>query len=175
MINYSTSPIAALVGPPPGGGPINPGFIPGTQSLNTRDVLSGFIGKGFTDLKSEDARNAYAYLRGSLGQATASRLMNHAIIFNQRSDMQGVDPAKKIQTYYDMGSRDPELNNIITRAGKVSYGPIEGMNTSPDRNLMDITNRDVVKAKPGQKVGLTTPLAAGADLLQKRADNVRNK
>lgn len=178
MVSFSTSPIAAIGSVPPGGGPVNPGFIPATQSLNTRDILSGIIGKGFTDLKNGDARNAFAYLRSTLGPETAGKLMTHALLFNQRADMQGVDPQKKVQSFYDIGSNDPEVHNIIKRAGGVSYGPAEGLLTSPDRNNMDATGRSMdtyIANKDKQRAGLTTPLDAGASLLQKRVDNVRSK
>lgn len=172
MVNYTTSPFAALVGQPGPGGPVNPGFVPVNKSLNTRDVLSGFIGKGFTDLKGEDAKAVYTYLRNTLGAPTAGKLITHALMFNQRPDMQGIDPQKKVMSFYDMGSHDPEVNNIIARAGSVGYGAGEGMNSSPDKNIMDVMNRDRGTAAT-QKNTLLAPIQAGAALMQKRTDNLR--
>ncbi len=171
MLNYSTSPPAAMAAsqgnpytpPAPGGG--NPGTA--TDSVYIRDALSGVIGKGYTDLKSDDARAQYAYLRGKLGNEMAQKLMTHALLFNQRTDMLKKSPQEKIQSFYDIGSNDPQVHDIISRAGKVSYGPIEGVNTSPDLNNMQITGRKVM-AKDNVKQGDLRSVQAAAATLPAR-------
>lgn len=138
MVNYSTSPPAAKLSAQ--GVP----YIPPDDSLYIRDILSGVIGKGFTDLKSDDARSAYAFLRTKLGYDTGSKLMMHALLFNQRQDMLKASPQQKVQSFYDIGSQDPILNNVIGRAGKVSYGPMDGLNTSsPDAMNKQVSGRNM--------------------------------
>lgn len=161
MLNYSTSPPAAMVAAK------GTSYVPPTDSLNIRDVLSGVIGKGFTDLKNDDARNAYAYLRSHLGYDAASKLMTHALMFNQRQDMLKASPQQKVQSFYDIGSNDPELHEIITRAGKVSYGPMDGLNTSPDALNKQISGRKGFVKDVAQGTS-TAPLGAAASLLAPR-------
>lgn len=158
MLNYTTSPPAAMAASK--GTP----YIPPEDSLKIRDALTGIIGKGFTDLKSEDARNAYAYLRGQLGNQMASKLITHAMAFNQRTDMLQKNPAAKIQSFYDMGSTDADVHNIIKRASMVSYGPLEGLQTSPDALNMEVSGRKQFnKAAPGG--ANVAPLLAASNTL----------
>jgi hypothetical protein len=150
MLNYNSSPPAAMVATQ--GQPYAPPNDPG-QTNSIRDILSGVIGRGFTDLKSDDARNAYAYLRGSLGPATASKLMTHALLFNQRPDMLKANPEQKVQSFYDIGSNDPEVHTIIKRAGNFGQGPVEGLNTSPDAMNMQASRRKQFTSDVAQKAG----------------------
>lgn len=161
MLNYNASPPAAMAATK--GTP----YVPPEDSLNLRDVLSGVIGKGFTDLKNDDARNAYAYLRSHLGYDTASKLMTHALMFNQRQDMLKASPQQKVQSFYDIGSNDPVLHDLITRAGKVSYGPQDGLNTSPDALSKQISGRKGFTKDVAQGTNVA-PLGAATSLLAPR-------
>lgn len=161
MLNYNSSPPAAMSASK--GSP----YVPVEDSLNIRDVLSGVVGKGFTDLKNEDARNAFAYLRTHLGQDVASKLMTHALIFNQRQDMLKATPQQKVQSFYEIGSNDPILHNIITRAGNVSYGTQDGLNTSPDILNKQISGRKSFTKDVAQGTNLG-PLGAATSLLSPR-------
>lgn len=158
MLNYSTSPPAAQMASK--GSP----YLPPDDSLYIRDILSGVIGKGFTDLKSDDAKSAYAYLRTKLGYDTASKLMTHALLFNQRQDMLKASPQQKVQSFYDIGSNDPTLNNVISRAGKVSYGPIDGLFTTPDISTKDAVGRSSFSKNEFQMKD-TRPLNTASSIL----------
>lgn len=171
MVNYSTSPIAALAAGP--GTPVNPGYIPVNQSMNVRDALSGFIGKGFTDLKNEDARNVFSYLRGYVGPDAARRLITHALMFNQRSDMAGVSPEQKVQSFYSIPSADPLVNNMLARSGAIGHGPVEGLRTSPDILNMQASGRKQFIDRPVTASKDIDKLGAGADLIQRRGEALR--
>jgi|HubBroStandDraft_2_1064218.scaffolds.fasta_scaffold00002_12 hypothetical protein len=158
MVNYNGSPPAALAAA--GGSP----YIPALDSLNTRDVLSGIVAKGYTDLKSDDARNAFAYLSSSLGAATANKLMLHALLFNQRPEMQRASAQQKVQSFYDMGSNDPEVNNIIARAGKVAQGPLAGLQSAPDLGSVQASGRRAFIKDQVPPVD-TSPLGAAAKIM----------
>jgi hypothetical protein len=132
MTNYSTSPIAAFTGGGNNPPPINPGFIPGNDPMYIRDILSGMINQRVTDFTSEQGKNALSGLAYRVGRPMAIRLMTEALNFNTRPDMQGAPVEKRIQSFYDMGSRDPGVDNIIHRASNATTGGVlDGFRNTP--------------------------------------------
>lgn len=141
MINYATSPMAALAASTagPGGGPgpfVNPADI-----FKTREALSGIVGKGFTNFQDSSAKANYANLVAMHGPAVAQKLVMHAMLFNQRPDMAGKSPEQRIQSFYDMGSADPATQNILSRSAQMGAGPVADTYNSWDRLNQEITGR----------------------------------
>jgi len=147
------APSAVVAGP----GPLRP-----EDSLNVRDAISAFVGKRYIGTADDNARALYSYLRMKLGGDTAFKLLKHISIFNQRPDMLKVSPEQRVQSFYDIGSNDPELNTLINRSSMVAHGPMAGLNDSPQ-----VLNRDIL----GQKWFLNDrPAAPSAASLQ----NIKN-
>lgn len=139
----TTSPLSSILATTDDGGtgPGKPTGLNVNNVLQVRDILSGLVGKNVRDLKNEDTRNNYAWLTGQVGPQVAQKLITHAIMFNQRDDMAGLSPEKRVQKFYDIGSDDPDTKDILMHAGTASYGPMEGMQSSPDRLNMLATGR----------------------------------
>jgi len=119
-------------------GPVSPPLAQMTMprlspedSVNIRDILSAFVGKGYTNLQDEDARKMFTYLRAHLGADTAGKLLSHLSIYNQRPDMLKQNADKRIQSLYDIGSKDPVVDNILQQTKQVAQGPMGGYNDSP--------------------------------------------
>lgn len=96
------------------------------DTADVRDLLSAVVGAGKNGLAQDDQAAIFSRLRVLLGQSTADKLINHAFIFNQRNDVMGKTPEQRITQFYDMGSRDQELNSIISKTKQFAQGPVAG-------------------------------------------------
>lgn len=129
-------------------GPVSPGVaamslprLSPEDSVNVRDILSAFVGKGYTNLKEEDARKMFGFLRAKLGDDTANKLLSHLSIYNQRPDMLQQNADKRIQSLYDIGSHDPVVDNILRQTKNVAQGPMSGYNDSPLVPLRQVADK----------------------------------
>jgi hypothetical protein len=165
MINNTTSPVAALAASQ-GRGPGPRPYIPPKQLGDMRDSMSAIIGNGYNDMKDPNAKNAFSQLQMSLGRETATRLLFHMAQFNQRPDMLKLGAEEKLRRFYSMGSNDPELHNIITRAGQLGTGPVAAANSTWDVLNQQVTGRDALK-----KAAVTSD-PRSADLLKKAITSI---
>ena len=114
-----------------------------SETADIRDILSGFVAKGFTDLSSDDAKHYFAALSGLVGRQTAQQLAIHIFLFNQRPDTVSKPPEEKVRQFYSIGSNDPHVDNVIKGAGAFGEGPIVGLRQSHDVLSMQATNRKI--------------------------------
>lgn len=135
----ATSPIASLM--ESGGDPPSRNLSL-KDSLLVRDALTGIVGKGLTDLKDQNVKNNYSYLRFALGNSAAQKLITQAMVFNQRKDITELSPDRRVQAFYGMGSSDPDTHSLIQRLGALGTGPVGGLNSSPDLLNMIASKRD---------------------------------
>jgi len=115
------------------------GQIP--DQLDVRDVLSSFIGTGAKDFSDKQRLKDFHYVSGILGAPTAQKLLNHVFMFNNRADLAGKSPEERVQSFYDMGSKDPEVNKLLQSYKGVAQGPVIGLRSSPDYTNQQLTNR----------------------------------
>jgi hypothetical protein len=99
------------------------------QHFDLRDILTGLVGKGNT-IGPDDKMGMYAGLVSMLGKDKAQKVMNHAYLFNSRPDMQKLGIEDKLQSFYSMGSNDPEVNEVIAKTKSLGYGPVPGFRRS---------------------------------------------
>jgi hypothetical protein len=164
MLNYSTSPIAALLNGPGNPPPVNAATPTVTDDVHVRDILSGMINMGVNDFSSDEAKAARAALANRVGDPMAIRLMTQAVNFNGRKDMVGAPTEHKINTFFSMGSNDPVVDSYIKRAGNVGQGAIAGYQNSP---LVTNTNQktDALFGAPSAAPSTSAPLSS---LLKKK-------
>lgn len=143
-------PLPPAAGIPPSG-PTRP-----EDYLNIRDALTAFVGNGYKNTSGDDARALYSALRAQLGPATAQKMLIHLQQFNQRPDMLQRGPEERVRAFYDMGSRDPDVHNIISRSGMVAQGPIGGMREAPDASTQELQRKKMYNYGP---VGGATSLS----------------
>lgn len=114
------------------------------NTADIRDILANIVGNGYKGLSDNSIKADYARLANIVGITQAQKLVDHAIVYNQRSDVIGKPLEARIQGFYSMGSQDKNINNILQNAGKFGDGPIAGLNRSNARTNMDLTGTDVV-------------------------------
>lgn len=103
--------------------------IPTDTKFDLRDVLSGLVAKG-NILNPDDKAALYGSLVSNIGQENAQKIMNHAYLFNQRSDIQRLPLEEKIKTFYTIGSNDPYVNDVISKTKTLGYGVLPGFRQS---------------------------------------------
>jgi len=136
-------------------GPLRP-----EDYLNVRDALSSFVGKGYWSTINENAQSVYSYLRGQLGPDLARRMLIQMTTHNQRPDMVALSPEQRLQRFYDMGSKDAEVNDLIMRTGQLGQGPIAGARESPNNLITDMLDKQWYKNGPTLGAGALSPVTA---------------
>jgi hypothetical protein len=123
--------------------------------VHTRDAISALVGAGgIQNLRPDDRKAVNASLIGYLGQAQATKLIDQISIFNQRPDMLQKSATQRIDSFFTIGSRDPEIDTIIKQTGQAGQGAVSDLNQ---------TSND-----------LTKKVAAGADVLTPATGNAGN-
>lgn len=112
------------------------------ERADIRDILSGVVGNGFTNFSNPDSQHNFAVLSSIVGKQTAQQLMTHAFIFNQRPDVQGKSVDQRVSQFYDMGSSNPDLNNILQASRNLGQGAVPGLYQSNDILNKQATGRD---------------------------------
>lgn len=106
------------------------------KGFNIRDILASFVGRGDTNLSNEQARKDYSYLTGVIGAPMAQKVLTHLIAFNQRPDQQKKPFESRLQSMYDIGSNDKDVDAILHSAKMLEYGPVAGARSSANVNVM---------------------------------------
>lgn len=99
------------------------------QGLDIRDHLAELVGKGNT-LSAGDRTAIYGSLTAALGRDKATKIMNHAYLFNQRPDVAKLPLEEKIKSFYTIGSNDPDVNDVIMKSKTLGYGALPGFRGS---------------------------------------------
>lgn len=110
------------------------------DTADIRDIINSFIGKGGIGMKDDTSRADYARLQTLLGPEKAQKLMESVFIHNQRSATEPLE--KRIQTFYDVGSNNQEVDAIIKKTKQLGYGPlVGGLRESSKATLQQLTGR----------------------------------
>lgn len=115
------------------------------NTADVRDILTNIVGKGYKGLTDNGIKGDYARLANLVGLSKAQKLVDTALVYNQRSDVIGKPLEQRVQGFYNMGSQDKDLNGIITSAAKLGDGPVAGMLRSKDRTNMDLVGTDIIQ------------------------------
>lgn len=114
--------------------------VPVNMDFDIRDRLAELVGKG-NALSPDDKAAIYGGLVSSLGKEKATKMMNHAYIFNQRGDVQNLPLEDKLKSFYTIGSTDPELSQIMTKSKSLGYGVVPGLRESSSDLNQSLTGR----------------------------------
>jgi ribosomal protein L23 len=99
------------------------------ESFDIRDIMYQLVGSG-NALKPDDKMAMYGRLQTLLGADKAQKLMNHAYIFNTRPDVQKLPTEAKITSFFNIGSNDADVNQLIQKTKALGYGVQPGFRTS---------------------------------------------
>lgn len=106
------------------------GRTPLDDTADIRDIVSAFVGRGYTNLADDDIKGGYARMTHLLGAPKAQKLMTQIFLHNQRPENQKLPVEDRISRFYDAGSGDPETNQIISKSRQFGYGVLPGFRTS---------------------------------------------
>lgn len=123
-------------------------YTPGRTQLDDtadlRDLITGMVGKGYTDLSTDDAKSNYSRLRSLVGDATANKLMTHVFIQNQRPGAANLPVEAKIKEFYEIPSADTDISNVLGKVKTFGYGVLPGF-----RESSSFTNQQLAGRIPG--------------------------
>jgi hypothetical protein len=117
------------------------GRTPMNDSVHIRDILNHIVAGGYTDFSNEDVRANYNYLKNLIGVSKAEKLFVQAFSFNQKPGNNKKGGEEKIQSFYDIGSSDPETNKqmvAIKNLGSIK----EGFRTSVNEGVKLLNGTD---------------------------------
>ncbi len=113
--------------------------------FDIRDRLSELVGKG-NNLLPDDKVAIYKSLATTLGDEKARKVMDHAYLFNQRPDVQGLPVEEKIRSFYSIGSNDPDVSGLISRSKSLGYGALAGFRSSSSNLNQQLSGQSPVVA-----------------------------
>lgn len=115
------------------------GRVPADDTADVRDILGALVGKGVTNLSDDTSRAHYSRLINLLGAQKANKLMTQVFSHNTRSG--NVPMEKRIQSFYDIGSNDPEVSDVIKNVKSFGYGVLPGFRESGLQTNQELTGR----------------------------------
>jgi hypothetical protein len=102
------------------------------------------------------------------------RMYNYLYQFNQRTDLKGMTPEQRINTFYNVNTNDPEIQSMKDNMKRYGYGPSEFRNVSPSNKI----GPALVSMKDGGSVSETYGLQKGgkafANVEAERGEVVEN-
>lgn len=111
-----------------GGGSSGRGVL--DEQADVRDLISSLVGKGYTTLMDDNSRAAYNRLQILLGRPRAQKLMEQVFIYNQNPEHQRRPVEDKINTFYNLGSRDAQTNDLLKKTKSLGYGVLPAFRES---------------------------------------------
>lgn len=109
------------------------------DDADVRDIINSFVGRGAMNLQDNTSQAEFARLRVLLGDERANKLATHLVMHNQVNAKLPME--KRVQTLYDVGSRDEDVSKIIANTKKIGYGPLVGFRESGYQPLQQLTGR----------------------------------
>lgn len=110
------------------------------RDADVRDLISAIVGSGEINNSPELAAK-YQALRGKLGDGMAQKLFNHAIFYNQREGVKNLTPEARVQQFFDIGSSDAELKQLMTGLKSMGYGVVPSFREAPLQDSQRLTGR----------------------------------
>lgn len=109
------------------------------DTADIRDILSNLVGRKISNLQDESVRSDYARLQALVGAQKANKLLSQVLIHNSRSG--SVPMEKSIQDFYEVGSNDPEVNDVLKTVKGFGYGVIPGFRDSSKQGNQILTGK----------------------------------
>jgi hypothetical protein len=181
MSDYSSNFAALLTGhlglpgdPPTGGTKpaassdkyIPRGRTPIDTNLDIRDALSHAVAGGYTSFSDKDIKANFKYISDLIGQQKAHSLFLQAFLFNQRDDVKGKKGEDRVQSFYDIGSSDPETKKTLLAIQNIGSGVREGYRNSVNEGVKLISGADKRDTTKAADAGV----AANQSFINKKTD-----
>ena len=115
-------------------------------SLDISDLISHAVAGVYTSFSDDSIKSNFKYLSQVIGEDKARKLFNQAFIYNQRPDAKGKTAQQKLQSFYDIGSNDPEVNKTLQSIKNQGAGVQARFDQSTYEGNKEITGK--AKATP---------------------------
>jgi len=102
---------------------------PYARKLDIRDHLATLVAGG-NNLSQEDKKAVFQGLANELGQEQAQKVLLHTYMFNNRPDVQRLPIEEKLRTFYDIGSNDKGVHDLLMKTKALGYGILPGFRGS---------------------------------------------
>jgi hypothetical protein len=120
---------------------VNRASSPQDQTADLRDSLTALVGKGYTSVTDEDSRGHFARLVSMLGLPAAQKLFTHISIYNQNPNQSRLPLNDKVTQFYDVGSRDIEIDSLLKKVKQFGSGVISGLTDSNNYSNQLLTGK----------------------------------
>lgn len=102
------------------------------DTADIRDDISFLVGRGgVPSLSDDDSRGSYARLAQKMGVDKARKLLDAMAIHAQRPEVVAMKtPEQRIQSFYNIGSSNPDISPYIQQAKVFGSGVLSGFNRS---------------------------------------------
>ncbi|MEK6881759.1 MAG: hypothetical protein AABY22_19230 [Nanoarchaeota archaeon] len=107
----------------------SPGRTALDKNADLRDRLAELVSLG-NSIKPDDKASIFSDLKKMLGEPVAQKVMEHAFIFNSRPDVLKLPVEEKIKSFYNIGSRDTDVQGILNTTKALGQGVIPGFRSS---------------------------------------------
>lgn len=121
------------------------------DTADVRDILSTLVGRGVTNLSDGDTRADYQRLMKLLGSQKANKVLTQVLAHNSRSSSVPVE--KRVQDFYEIGSNDPEVADVLKSVKTFGYGVLPGFREQGRQYLQELTQRVDPNAASGADSG----------------------
>lgn len=111
------------------------------DTADVRDILSELAVKGFQGVGKEQAKAYYDKLTLLVGKQTAMKLIDSVDIFRASPQSKTGTPEDKIQAFYNLGSNDKQVSDVLKKVNAFSTGVKSGARTSSSEGLQEIEGR----------------------------------
>lgn len=109
------------------------------DTADVRDILSSLVGRGVSNLTDNSTRAEYQRLMALVGPQKANKLITQVFAHNSRS--QSVPMEKRVQSFYDIGSNDAEVDEVLKKVKSFGYGVLPGFREQGKQSLQELTGR----------------------------------
>jgi len=113
---------------------------PTKTALDVRDHLAALVAAG-NNLSQEDRKAVFQGLSNALGQEQAQKVLLHTYMFNNRPDVQRLPIEEKLRTFYDIGSNDPAVHDLLAKTKTLGYGVVPGFRESSSAINQQLTGK----------------------------------
>lgn len=114
---------------------------PEDQTANLRDSLTALVGRGYTSVTDDESRGHFSRLVATIGLPAAQKLMTHIAIYNQNPNQSRLPLTEKVSQFYDIGSRDTEVNSLLQKIKNFGSGVVSGLTDSGDYTNQVLMNK----------------------------------
>lgn len=102
---------------------------PVEANFDLRDRIYELIGSK-NQLDEDSRRSLYGDLISLVGPDKAQKVLVQTHIFNNHPEYRNMPIEDRIQQFYNIGSNDPDVKDILDRTRNLSYGLKHGFRTS---------------------------------------------